>query len=413
MSEPPIALDDDAQRIIQAYETNNEELRARVKELERQLSSGEPNLKSENQALRRKIFELQTQNEAAENYDRLQEEHVRFVREAKEREMNLHEQLSILELENAQLREQCGQWNTDDTQNETILTALNSLREATVRGKGVEEALDSFTAMIAPEILVRREHELHSRGRQQRGSSRLMPEGGRRQQQEIEALREEVEALKAKLNAPRQTRLPGPRVNVGSSKDAQRVKELEEKVAELEQRCEESQRVSAGLKARAKERAGKVKEMTDELQAARDEVAEVKRKHQIELAEQTIEKATIEAQLKALQTNADYKIEYEKIRAKAVVLEAENTELKRPRPTGAAALDRVLDELAKMEGGLQQRQSDLSRMVVQLEDKFEAEKREIEVNHRREIDEKNHQLRRLKVEFESILADLEQTKKKR
>ena len=55
----------------------------------------------------------------------------------------------------------------------------------------------------------------------------------------------------------------------------------------------------------------------------------------------------------------------------------------------------------------------LSRMAAQLEDKFADEKREIENKHKREIEEKNSQLRRLKGEFESILADLEKSKKRR
>jgi hypothetical protein len=409
MSEPSAAVDDDAQRIIHAYEQNNEELRARVKELERQLSSGEPSLKSENQSLRRKIFELQTQNEAAENYDRLQEEHICFIREAKEREMTLHEHLTILQLENAQLREHCGQWSDTDSQNQAILSALASLRDATLRGRGVEEALENFTAMVAPEVLVRRERE--SRIRQQHRASRLAPEG-RRHQQEIEALREEVEALKAKLNAPRVSRLPAPRVNATSPRDAQRIRELEEKVSQLEQRNEECQRTNANMKTRAKDRSAKLREIAGELQTARDETLEIKRKHQIELADQTVEKANMEAQIKALQTNAEYRVEYEKVRARMEILEAENAELKRPRPTGNNALDRVLDALARMEGDLQQRQSALSRMVVEIEDKFEAEKRELEGIHRREIDEKNYQLRRLKAEFEAILAELEQKKKK-
>ena len=94
-------------------------------------------------------------------------------------------------------------------------------------------------------------------------------------------------------------------------------------------------------------------------------------------------------------------------------LEAENTELKKPKPTGSAALDRVLDAISRMEGDIIQRQMTLSRMAAQMEDKFEAEKRYLENKHKREIEEKNGQLRRLKGEFEAILADLEKSKKRR
>jgi DNA repair exonuclease SbcCD ATPase subunit len=405
----PVA-DDDTQRILHAYEIDNQELRARVKQLEKQQVSGEPSLKAENQALRRKIFELQTQSEAAENYERLQEEYLNFVREAKEREMNLREQFTILQLENDQLKDQLGHWNTDETQNQAVLSALSSLRGAILQNKGVDAALENFTAMVAPEVLVRRDRELSAVRRQ----SRLSPRRdllSARERQDFAALKEEFEVLKAKMNGPRTaSRLPAPRRP--SQKEADRVRELASKASDLEQKYEEAQRSNASLKARAKERSQKMKELNDQVTALQEELLDTKKRHQVDAADQAVEKANILAQLKALQTNAEYRVEYEKARARVGVLEAENAELKKPRPTGDAALDRVLDAMARLEGDFQQRQSELSRFAMHIEDKFEEEKREMEGRHRSEIDEKNHQLRRLKAEFETILADLEQKKKK-
>jgi DNA repair exonuclease SbcCD ATPase subunit len=402
--------DDDTQRILHAYEIDNQELRARVKQLERHLASGEPGLKAENQTLRRKLLELQPQSEAAENYERLQEEHINFVREAKEREMNLREQFAILQVESTQLKEQIGNWNADETQNQSILSALNSVREAILQSKGVDAALDNFTAMVAPDVLVRRDRELSAVRRQ----SRLSPRRdllSARERQEFAALKEEFEALKTKMNAPRTaSRLPAPRRP--SQKEVDKIRELESKMSDLEQKYEEAQRSNTSLKARAKERSQKMKELKDQVISLQEELLDVRRKHQVEIADQAAEKANMQSQLKALQANAEYRVEYEKARARVEVLEAENTELKKPRPTGDAALDRVLDAMARLEGDFQQRQSELSRFAMHIEDKFEEEKREMEGRHRREIDEKNHQLRRLKAEFEAILADLEHKKKK-
>jgi hypothetical protein len=106
-------------------------------------------------------------------------------------------------------------------------------------------------------------------------------------------------------------------------------------------------------------------------------------------------------------------VEYEKTKAQIAVLEAENTELKKPRPTGSEALDRVLDAMSRMEGEIQQRKMELTRMALKLEDKFEEEKRLVENKHKREVEEKNGQIRRMKAEFEAILADLEKSKKRR
>jgi predicted nuclease with TOPRIM domain len=191
----------------------------------------------------------------------------------------------------------------------------------------------------------------------------------------------------------------------------QKILELERQVSDTTAKLEEAIKQNAGLKSRGQERASKIKELSDRLQSVQDELIETKRSHQIEQADQSIEKAALQSQLKALQSNAEYRVEYERAKARLEILEAENTELKKPRPTGNAALDRVLDAMARMEGDIQQRQMALNRMAVQLEDKFEEEKRDIENRHKREIEEKNHQLRRLKVEFEQILADLEKTRK--
>ena len=417
---PVQVLDDDAQRIIRAYEQNNDELRKRVKELEQQIQSGEPNLKSEVQTLRHRILELQAASDAAENYERLQEEHINYVREMKEREMTLREQNQLLQMENQQLKDNTvSKWDNDATRNKNILSVLNSLREAYIQGQGIEEALDNLVAIIAPDVLVKRDREISNLKSKNAGKIGRKPgrvdQSNLRQQQEMQAMREELEMLKAKMNGPKQSKLPAPRAGLAQPqiKAPPKVKDLETKVTELQSRLNEANKEIANLKSRAKERTEKIRQLTEQLQQAQEDANEAKRKHQVEAANKSVERAGLEAQLEQLKEDAKYRIEYERARAKLERLEAEVTELRKPRPTGAAALDRVLDAISRMEGDIIQRQMTLSRMAAQLEDKFADEKREIENKHKREIEEKNSQLRRLKGEFESILADLEKSKKRR
>ena len=417
---PVQVVDDDVQRIIRAYEQDNDQLRKRVKELEQQIASGEPNLKSEVQTLRHRILELQAASEAAENYERLQEEHVNYVREMKEREMTLREQNQLLQLENNQLKEtSVSKWDNDATRNKNILSVLNSLREAYIQGQGIEEALDNLVAIIAPDVLVKRDREISNL--KSKNVARSGPRSGRmeqsnlKQQQEMQAMREELEMLKARVNGTKVSKLPAPRAGLAQPqvKAPPKVKDLEDKVHDLQTRLNESNKEIANLKTRAKERTAKIRELTEQLQQAQDEANEAKRKHQAEATSKSVEKAGLEAQLEALKADANYRLEYERAMARIERLEAENTELKKPKPTGSAALDRVLDAISRMEGDIIQRQMTLSRMAAQMEDKFEAEKRDLENKHKREIEEKNGQLRRLKGEFEAILADLEKSKKRR
>lgn len=417
---PVQVVDDDVQRIIRAYEQDNDQLRKRVKELEQQIASGEPNLKSEVQTLRHRILELQAASEAAENYERLQEEHVNYVREMKEREMTLREQNQLLQLENNQLKEtSVAKWDNDATRNKNILSVLNSLREAYIQGQGIEEALDNLVAIIAPDVLVKRDREISNLKSKNvaRGGLRSgrMEQSNLKQQQEMQAMREELEMLKARVNGTKVSKLPAPRAGLAQPqvKAPPKVKDLEDKVHDLQSRLNESNKEIANLKARAKERTAKIRELTEQLQQAQDEANEAKRKHQAEATSKSVEKAGLQAQLEALKADANYRLEYEKAMARIERLEAENTELKKPKPTGSAALDRVLDAISRMEGDIIQRQMTLSRMAAQMEDKFESEKRDLENKHKREIEEKNGQLRRLKGEFEAILADLEKSKKRR
>jgi chromosome segregation ATPase len=200
---------------------------------------------------------------------------------------------------------------------------------------------------------------------------------------------------------------------VAVPRDSQKVKELEEKVAQLQKQVEDIQKENHTVKERAKERLSRIKELTSQLQQAQDELLETKRQFQMEAADQSIQKAAMEAQIKALESNAEYRVEYEKVRARVEILEAENSELRKPRPTGSDALDRVLDAMSRMEGDIQQRKMDLTRMALKLEDKFEEEKRTMENKHKKEIEERSGQIRRMKAEFEQILSDLEKSKKRR
>ncbi|OHT12794.1 hypothetical protein TRFO_17258 [Tritrichomonas foetus] len=331
--------------------------------------------------------------------------------------MSLEEENQILRLENENLRNSVARWDADETKNATIESVIGSLRDAFIQGKGIEPAFDNLAAIICPEILVRREKEvkeLRSNQKRYRSPSRYDTPSAdvRKLKEEIEQLKATVEELqKAKSNPPKRTGIPG-RLST-AQKSSPKIKELEQQVSDYQQRCEEMQREIANLKGRQKDKNIKFKDLQAQISKAQADLMEEQKRHQIDINDFTVEKASMQAQIKSLQTNADYRTDFEKYRARVQILEAENTELKKPRPTGAAALDSVLDAIARMEGDIQQRQMDLNRMALKLEDKFEEERRLLENNHKKEIEEKNQQLRRLKREFEAILADLEKSKKKR
>jgi DNA repair exonuclease SbcCD ATPase subunit len=328
--------------------------------------------------------------------------------------MALFEANARLECEVGELRSNgFGTWSNDQNQETSIRLVLNSLREAFLSKRGIEEALDNLTAIIAPDVLVKRDRQMQSgprmakRGRLSSPSREVPP--NRQQQAQIDKLCEQFEAFKTKQSpAPGGSRIPKPKV---APAQTQKIAELEKDLNDARAQLDDSQKQETAAKKRAAERGAKVRELTEDLQRTQKELEEVKRTHQIEQADQTIEKAGMQAQLKALQSNAEYRVEYEKVKARVEILEAENAELRKPRPTGNAQLDRVLDAMSRMEGDIQQRHSALNRMALQLEDKFEEEKRDLENKHRRDVEEKNHQIRKLKAEFEQILADLEKTRR--
>ena len=93
----------DTERILQAYQKDNEQLHLRVKDLEKQISTNETDVRKENEALRRQILELRNNQITIDNYQELQEEHVHYVRETKQRIMTLEEENQILRIENEKL----------------------------------------------------------------------------------------------------------------------------------------------------------------------------------------------------------------------------------------------------------------------------------------------------------------------
>ena len=406
----------DTERILQAYQKDNEQLHLRVKDLEKQISTNETDVRKENEALRRQILELRNNQITIDNYQELQEEHVHYVRETKQRIMTLEEENQILRIENEKLINNQKRWDQDDTRNQSIESVISSLREAFIQGKDIEQAFDNLAAIICPEILVRREKEVSSLKSNQRSRyrspSRIDPSSLeiKRLKEEIESLKSTVEELqKAKKNPPKRTGIPSR----PSTQQSNKIKELEQQVAEYQRKCEDMEREISSVKGRSKDRNGRIKELQTQATKAQEDLMEEQKRHQIDINEFTIQKAQMEAQLKALQTNADYRSECETFRARVQILEAENAELKKPRPTGNAALDKVLDAIARMEGDIQQRQMDLNRMALKLEDKFEEERRQLENNHKREMEEKCQQIKRYKHQFEAILADLDKSKRKK
>lgn len=407
----------DTERILQAYQKDNEQLHLRVKDLEKQISTNETDVRKENEALRRQILELRNNQITIDNYQELQEEHVHYVRETKQRIMTLEEENQILRIENEKLANNQRRWDQDETRNQSIESVINSLREAFIQGKGIEQAFDNLAAIVCPEVLVRREKEESilktNQKSRYRSPSRLDPSSLeiKRLKEEIENLKATVEELqKAKKNpAPKRTGIPSR----ASVQQTNKIKELEQQATEYQRKCEELERELSSVKGRSKDRNGRIKELQTQATKAQEDLMEEQKRHQIDINEFTVQKAQMEAQLKALQTNADYRSDCEKFRARVQILEAENEELKKPRPTGNAALDSVLDAIARMEGDIQQRQMDLNRMALKLEDKFEEERRQMENNHKREMDEKAQQIRRYKHQFEAILADLDKSKKRK
>ena len=420
MSEKQDNSDYDLEKILEAYQKDNEQLHLRNKELEKQIASNDTDVRKENESLRRQILELKGNQISSENYQQLQDEHVQYVRDTKQRILSLEEEIEILKIENEKLKSSMTRWDQDETRNSSIESVINSLKTAFIHGKGIEQAFDNLAAIICPEILVRREkevNELRSNAKNKFGkypgrhdiqtSSEI-----KRLKEEIEQLKEQVENLKKAKSQPKKTGIPGRLSSATNAAvmSSAKVKELEAQVAEYQQKNDELQREIANIKGRSKDRTTKVKDLQNQINKLQQDLLEEQRKHQIDVNNYTVEKASYETQIKALQTNTDFRSEMEKYKARVQILEAENTELKKPRPTGNAALDKVLDTMARMEGDIKQRQMDLNRMALKLEDKFEEERRLLENSHKKEIDEKNQQLRRLKREFEAILADLEKRK---
>lgn len=413
MDQPP---SDETDRIEKAYETDNMELRERVKVLEEQLGSGEPRYKAEVENLRRQVWEMQNAQESGHAYERLECAYKKLSEEAKERELELLDELESVRSQNVYLQENSlSLWDEDQTKNDSIVGVLKNMRQAYTENRDLGKALEDVAAIIAPDFLVKRDAPPSPGPQRTRGvaNTRLAAPSRGVQNEEMKRLREELDALKAQINAkpasqPRRTGIPS---RIGAAPQAtQKVKELEVGLADAEQRCGTAQQEVVKWKGLAKERLGKVNELTQQLQASRDEMDMEKRRRDNEAVERAAEKESTMAKLKELTEDGNFRVECGKLKTRVAVLEAENEELRKPRPTGVAALDRVLDALSRMEGDIQQRKSDLGRKAMELEDRFEKERREIEHKHRVDIESRNDELRRLKENYERIFADLEKSK---
>lgn len=400
----------DTERILQAYQKDNEELRARMKELEKQVSTGEPHYKKENIELRRQLLELERYKPAITNYDELLDKYAKLVEKSQKTEMILKEEIEKLKVEKEKLDMR---WDNDETQNKSIESVINSLRDAYIAGKNIDHALDNLAAIVFPSYLVKRDRESKNKqvSKPAPVSSRLNSASNeklRQLEEENQQLREENESLKTKL-ASKKSNLPRPqRPQIVPPK----TKELEAQVADLNKKVEDIQKEKQAMANRNKERNNKIKELQGQLQQLQDELIENKRKNSFDLAELQSERNQLQSQLKTLQTNISFQAEAEKLKTRLEIVEAENAELKKPRPTGDAALDRVIDRINKMDGQIQDRYAYLCRWATKLEDQFEEEKRELEIKHRKENEEKDQIVRRLKQQCEELIAEIEKPKKR-
>jgi len=405
--------DPDLQRILDAYQKDNEELRSRMKVLETQIASGETDVKVENEKLRRKVVELEAAINKMGEISKIQEVHEQYVKDTKQQELSLKEHIHTLQTENRDLQIELSAskliWDNDEKQNESISKVVHSLRIAYQRKSGISEAIDSLAAIIHPDYLVIRER-IPSPKKTPKSQSKLPPPSAKRNE-ELEQLKDEIENLKSQLiiankKASQVQAIPkAPKVQALPPSNKQR--ELEKQVNDLQTQCDEQTKELQQLRNKIKERNNKNKELLNSLQQHQDEIIEIKRKNQIESSEKSIKMAEMESKLKILEKNNDYRSECETLKVRVASLEAENTELKKPKTSGNALVDRVIESIDNIESDIRKRQTTLSKWADELEEKWQDQMRAMEKVHKKEIEEKNEHIVHFREEFSKLSAELQ------
>ena len=436
-------------KINEVYEKSNKELIERNKELERQLNSGQSDLKVEVVNLRRRVLELEDQQQNAIQIDQLNAEHERIISDFKQKELELLDRVGHFEKENIDLRENLFQaqtilkeqslnskWDDDPRRNQNIENILNELHSVYYSGGNLDSALYNFIAIINPSFLVAQEQNqsvsrLGNIPKSQRANSRLangsrclssisskdnqnyiqaqtqiktLTEENQKLKDENKKLKDKIKSLK-KTQASAPSSAPAAPASVAPpqvQRQSPKIRELEEQVENLKKANETLQTQLKTSQNRYTKTNTKLTQIQAQIQQLQDESIDQKRKHQLEIADLTIQKSELESQVKVLKANADYRNEYEKLKIQVGVLTAENEELKKPKSTGNSAVDRLLSEFKQMMINFEQRKIDLDRYASQLEHHFEEQKMAIEEKHQREMDEKSKQIKEMKYELEEI-----------
>ena len=397
-------------KIAKAYEQENIRLLAENKKLAAQIAAGDSDVKIENQDLRRKVIELENKLKAAGDNSQLREEYDAYIKQTTDQILSLKERNQELLLENQELTARLSnsaagstktQWDADEEQNKAIERLIQNLKTAYKRQNGTEEALSQLAAIIDPECVVSRDKPASPPPPQRKTPRQTYKEANQRK------------------SPPRPSRPKVPRAAMqyqASSMQSVKVKELERQVEELNKKVEEQSKEITQLKNRNKERLNKNKELQQMVDEANQKMLDANRDHQVQMSEYQIKQQSMEAELKVLQSNANYRTECEELKVKLAALEAQNAELMKPKTTGDPKSDRVLDAITRMENDIRQRQLSLDRVINDLQEQWETEKRTMQKKYQNQIDEKNEQLLKAKEDIEEIYAQLDfgaKSKKKR
>ena len=386
-------------KIAKAYEQENIRLLAENKKLTAQIAAGDSDVKIENQELRRKVIELENKLKATGDSSQLREEYEAYIKQSKDQILSLKERNQELLLENQELAARLNsvsapspkmQWDADEEQNKAIERLIQNLKTAYKRQNGTEEALSQLAAIIDPECVVSRDKPAPSPSPARKGPRQTYKE--------------------AKKSPPRPSRPKVPRAAMqyqASSLQSVKVKELERQIEELNKKIEDQTKEITQLKNRNKERLNKNKELQQIVDEANQKMLDANRDHQVQLSEYQIKQQSMEAELKVLQSNANYRTECEELKVKLAALEAQNAELMKPKTTGDPKSDRVLDAITRMENDIRQRQLSLDRVINDLQEQWETEKRTMQKKYQNQIDEKNEQLLKAKEDIEEIYAQLD------
>lgn len=404
---------DGDKKIIETYEQENIRLVAENKRLMEQISSGETDVKKDNERMRRKIVELENKLSEVGDVVKLREQHDIFVEKAKDLEINLKERIQALVVENETLKadlqakdnyiKKMGDtlWDTDERQNEIILNLIQDLKNAYKRQSGTVEAFENLIAIVDPECVISKDRGQISFVK---NSSKIpvknqVPVYEQRrlksyELQELEDLRAEVARLKSQKAATPRNVTQKPVFNAQQTK---RMKELQEENENLKKKLEDASKELSVLKKRGSERVGKVKDLQTNLD-------NLQRQHDDFQRQANFEKQDLERDVKRLSADLmrlknieiqrdEIKDQCSDLKEQVKSLEREIAELKKPKTTGDPNSDRVMDMLNKIESDIHIRTRELETSKHHLLDMFEAEKRELDKRNT-DLTNENSELRK-------------------